>query len=428
MATVDGELKVEGGLVVAEGARIVSGLSAPLTMYAVSNTTQSTSGTLNASNISFAGAGIASVGVSNGSVLISVPAGGGAGMSMGMSTQGNTSGTTGLVSNQYLLVGGNNITLSQSVNGQSATLTISAGAGGGGMALSAGTQSVSTGTVVFSNSNGYSFGMSGSSQITVAEQHRSSWHNLEGPRLASAITTGSVSYAVSFYLPNDMSISYIRMPVFISTGSTTLATLASATATASASVMSTYNAVVYSMGVGANSRSLQSVASGSVGFTWRNSISITNSTQYSITQQFSAHQFGVGTTITTQYSISNTNYSFVSTLLHSQNSNVRFIDIPFATSLSAGPYWMIYGFSSSSASAGAVAAGISACRLFNSNHYMGSYNMPDQGFFGLTDRSSGGWGGAAQFSTAGGGTTASLNRSALTAHSNILYFQFVREA
>lgn len=47
------------------------------------------------------------------------------GLTAGMSTNGNTSGTTGLVSNQLVLAGGNNITLSQSVNGQSATITIS---------------------------------------------------------------------------------------------------------------------------------------------------------------------------------------------------------------------------------------------------------------------------------------------------------------
>jgi filamentous hemagglutinin len=51
------------------------------------------------------------------------------------------------------------------------TLSLSAappGAGGGGAALSAGTQSVSTGTVNFANSNGITFGMSGSSQITAS--------------------------------------------------------------------------------------------------------------------------------------------------------------------------------------------------------------------------------------------------------------------
>lgn len=54
---------------------------------------------------------------------------------LGMSNLGNTSGTSGVISGpglQMLLAGGNNITLSQSINGSSATITISAGAAGGG--------------------------------------------------------------------------------------------------------------------------------------------------------------------------------------------------------------------------------------------------------------------------------------------------------
>jgi hypothetical protein len=103
-----------------------------LSVFAQSNTTLSSSGTIPFSSLQFQGAGVASVGVSNGSVVISVPPGGGAGMNLGISTLGNTSGTSGLVSNQMVFVGGNNVTLSQSINGQSATLTISAGGGGGG--------------------------------------------------------------------------------------------------------------------------------------------------------------------------------------------------------------------------------------------------------------------------------------------------------
>lgn len=106
-----------------------------LSVYAQSNTTQSSSGTIPFSSLQFQGAGVASVGVSNGSVVISVPAGGGAGMNLGISTLGNTSGTSGLVSNQMVFVGGNNITLSQSIDGQSATLTISGGGGGGGFSI-----------------------------------------------------------------------------------------------------------------------------------------------------------------------------------------------------------------------------------------------------------------------------------------------------
>lgn len=77
------------------------------------------------------GAGIASVGVTGGTLIVSVPAGGGAGFAAGVSTDAN--GTTGTVSNQVVFFEGNtNITLSQSINGNSASISILGAAGGGG--------------------------------------------------------------------------------------------------------------------------------------------------------------------------------------------------------------------------------------------------------------------------------------------------------
>lgn len=117
-----------GSAITASHNAITSQSNQQISGYAVSNTTQSSSGTLNAANLSFAGAGIASVGVSNGSVVISVPSGGGAGdgvVSLGMSTEGNTAGTTGTVSSgRMIFVGSGPISLSQSLNGQSGTLSI----------------------------------------------------------------------------------------------------------------------------------------------------------------------------------------------------------------------------------------------------------------------------------------------------------------
>lgn len=100
-----------------------------LTAYAQSNTTQSTSGTIPLSSLNFHGAGIASVGVSNGSVIISVPAGGGGGdggVFAGVSTGGNTAGSTGTVSTgNFVLVGSNGITLSQSTGAAGSAATVS---------------------------------------------------------------------------------------------------------------------------------------------------------------------------------------------------------------------------------------------------------------------------------------------------------------
>jgi hypothetical protein len=141
-----------------------------LTAYALGNSTVNSSGTLPLSAMSVRGYGVLSVGTSNGSLLLSTPDPVDfTQLSVGFSTNGNTAGNTGLVTGQMVLVGSNNITLSGSTNGNSMTVSVIGGAGGGGgVALSAGTQSATSGTMVFSNSNNLSFGMSGSSRITMS--------------------------------------------------------------------------------------------------------------------------------------------------------------------------------------------------------------------------------------------------------------------
>ena len=122
--------------------------------------------------------------------LTTAGAGGGAGNIVSIS--GNTTGTANTYSSGTMVfAGGNNITLSQSSNSISfnapqssslvggANITISttgntisiiggAGGAGGGIALGAGSQTATSGTVAFANSNGISFGMSGSNQITAS--------------------------------------------------------------------------------------------------------------------------------------------------------------------------------------------------------------------------------------------------------------------
>lgn len=202
-------------------------------IYAVSNTTQSSSGTLDARSLSFRGAGVASVGYSNGSVVVSVPSGGGGLTNVNVSagtTSNNLSNfvfsnsnsvsfglngstiTASVGTQQYVLSDSNNVsfglngstitaTAGQTINfygvsntTQSSSGTIDArtlsfrgagnvsvgysngsvvisatgGGAGGGIANQAGTQTATSGTVIFSNSNGVSFGMSNSSVITAS--------------------------------------------------------------------------------------------------------------------------------------------------------------------------------------------------------------------------------------------------------------------
>lgn len=134
--------------------------SVKLSMYAVSNTTQSTSGTANHSALSFAGAGVASVGVTNGSVVISVPAGGG-----GLTNINVSAGTTS--NNLSALTFNNANGVSFGLDGSTITASVNAGGGGGiGAGVSTGgntagsTGTVTTGNVVFVGSNGITLSQS----------------------------------------------------------------------------------------------------------------------------------------------------------------------------------------------------------------------------------------------------------------------------
>lgn len=132
--------------------------------------------------------------------------------SAGVSSGGNTAGTTGTVAEGILFVGGTNITLSQSSGVGGATVTFigpapgttqSAQTGISGIAGS-GASTVTAGTVQFANSNGLTFGLNGS---TMTASH-------DGITSQSIQTQGSVlingsSGAISFNAGNLMSLSTV---------------------------------------------------------------------------------------------------------------------------------------------------------------------------------------------------------------------------
>lgn len=92
-------LQATGGLSIStNGSTISLGVSQNVSAYAVSNTILSSSGTVDFRSFSFAGAGVASVGVSNGSVVVNVPAG--AGIANSRFVNENAVTTTGLAANR----------------------------------------------------------------------------------------------------------------------------------------------------------------------------------------------------------------------------------------------------------------------------------------------------------------------------------------
>ncbi len=177
-------------------------------MYATGNTTQNTTATLDARSVSLNGIGGISVGYSGGSVQLSTPvvssisatgiinisSNGGTvsigapAFSMGMSTLGNTAGTSGTASNQVILAGGNNVTLSQStgVGGN----TISIAAGGGGLAL-ANSQTMYTSGTASLNVAG------GAMTIASSTNGASQSFNFSVPQTSSLSATGAVSLATN---------------------------------------------------------------------------------------------------------------------------------------------------------------------------------------------------------------------------------------
>lgn len=133
---------------------------------AVSAGTASASGTVVFSNSNGLTFGLNGSTVTGSYTVPTVPAQ----ISAGLSNLGNTAGDTGVVTGRLVIVGTNNITLSGSTNGGSATISISGGAGAAGNTgyVSAGANTASLGTVAFSNSNGVSFGANGQ---TVTASH-----------------------------------------------------------------------------------------------------------------------------------------------------------------------------------------------------------------------------------------------------------------
>ena len=165
-------------------------------LYALGNTTQNSSTTLDARTLSFNGLGNITVGYSNGSIQISGSGAGSVKFSAGTTSNNLTAITFSNSNNVSFGLNGSTITASAAVgsvnisagttsnnltnfvfsnsNGMSfglngSTITGSVAAQTANIAVpSAGTQTATSGTVVYSNSNNITFGMSGSSRITAS--------------------------------------------------------------------------------------------------------------------------------------------------------------------------------------------------------------------------------------------------------------------
>jgi methionine-rich copper-binding protein CopC len=166
------------------------------------------------------------------------------------------------------------------------------------------------------------------------------------PNYVISMNQSNSFYVAPITVPFNISISYLRFLGSASFTSTTIATSGVNNATGASTAFSetiAHNVVLYTVGTGASSRSLQEVYSTSAGLTWAVSVSqasTSNASNQSITQRMTYPIEGFTTsTFSTQYSVSTSNGP-ISTTQFSLFSNQKYLDIPFATSLSAGNYWL----------------------------------------------------------------------------------------
>jgi hypothetical protein len=288
-----------------------------LGLYASGNSTgQSSSSTMDARSLSISAQGGVSAGFSGGMMQMSAPAVsslsqtgivsisrngntisiGAPAFSAGMSTGGNTSGTTGTVSNQLIFAGGNNITLSQNTGAGGNTISIIGGAGGGGgLALSAnalissGTASLAASGALTASVNGQTLNLSvpatssivGVNGITISTNGGTiSISGNGGAGGGGAVARWEHPTAVFTTLPaivnNSLSLQHVYMPFnfsgtemkiggSLSMGTHTSASTGSATInlkmgiyTLSGSTLSLLNSGSYSTGFGVSSNSTAS--------------------------------------------------------------------------------------------------------------------------------------------------------------------------
>ena len=320
-------------------------------LYAVGNTTgQSSSTTVDARTLSIQGAGIASVGYSAGSLIVSVPAGGGAAgtNTLGMSNLGNTAGTSGVITGsglQEIIVGGNNITVSQSVNGASATLSLVAPAssslfGGIGVGLSSAGSTISIyNDVTVSNFEPYQFG-NNSSMLSVGQS----------TLMLEPIVIGNNG---SFCRMNR--VVSISVPANITFGT-------NSTGSWSNSWGYTETVGLYSRGTGASSTALMSASSTSWSMGLSQSVAVATGGATTITGTVTA-SFGFisqidtagGFTSGTFSSTSSRSSAAASTTLTNPVtgiSGVVLMPVPFGMSMTPGEWYVGFLGASSSTSAG----------------------------------------------------------------------------
>lgn len=281
------------------------------------------------------------------------------------------SSTGALMSNLVFSNVGQNITFGLATAAGAGTITASAAGGGAGGSVnfSAGTTSNNLGTVVFSNSGNVSFGLNGST-ITATIPVRVMSHYDNMPLIDAVATTTLSSNATNvlfqpFQLPNPISVSWVRL--LMSFPNPPGPNFGSSTGQYTYAAGTTWWLNIYSLGTGASSASLVSLTTTAIDRTYgatANGINGSNSLRHTVAwQYYGAKGAAAQSSWSTQIASANFNFSN-NTSAFTNLSGLRFLDIPFATSLEAGNYW--FGINNS-VSTGTNTANMTGLSISHSN-------------------------------------------------------------
>lgn len=254
------------------------------------------------------------------------------------------------------------------------------------------------------------------------------WENMPGVPLVNttAFTLGgSSNYVFPFVLDNYVSASYIRMPVSIVLSSTSLGTSAGTPTSSTFSQVGTIFAVIYSQGIGGNSRSLQYVTSASAGWTWQVSVTEANATNnWTLTQNITYPAEGLNTAVVNSNYASTLSTINVSTTGLTAFTGFRNLDLPFATIMTPGNYWMALQLSSTTDGGKNLAFNFTHIALSQANNAYNNIGAATNSTF-LLQVGLGSWS-----TNTVGRTTSSIALTGVSSLASHLrpYFQFIRQA
>src|SRR3972149_4297003 len=390
-----------GSAITASHNAITSQSNQQMTMFATGNTTQSTTGTNNASSLIFRGEGIASVGVSNGSIVVSVPTGAPSPVNF---SAGTTSGNLASVifsNSNGVSFGLNGATITGSHNGLSTAALSDHSHGNPTLALTN-----LTGTTA-SASNGFTLSLSAADPGGGVGATLSSWANNSNFTTAQTAFPSQSTFGVfPMLIPNNLSADYMQFLHSVSFPSTSFASTGNTSY--SYQQAQTHRFVLYSRGTGASSMSLQSVTSTSAGVTISircsqnatNNISVTHGLSFPVSS-------GTGS-FSTSYAATNSTMQISSTHLTAL-TGFKLFAIPFAQSFSAGGCWMAYNISTTQTTQ--QTANMSNVRMLASQIIVPSLNSTVGSFGQANNATIQLMMGIGSFTTVGGATTASMNFS-----------------